>query len=504
MVMKNRNLQFLPALVLLLCVFSWVGAYGQITPSQDAYTTTATPTKNFGAATTLDVKSSETSYIQFNLASIPSGFTSTDITKATLKLYVDGITTAGSFNVDFVNGSWAEDTIDASNAPALGTTIAASVPLTKTDKNQYILVDITPAVQAWLSGTANDGIALVANSPLDASFDSKEATKTSHTAELDVVFSSSSGGGIAGINTASGSGLMGGGDSGTINLSLINTCSSKQILQWNGSAWACSNAGTGTITGVTAGAGLSGGGSGGNVTLGINTSVVPQLNTNNIFTGSQGVVGNLSVTTPSSGIHGGLGNFSSSGAGDSNSVTVSNGTGTTETFQSGGPNAFVPGTNAGDGGLRVAPGKNIFFGDSNASRLELDSSGNAFQPLAANGMAKAMFFYSPSGNGKFVHCFNSTLSGAAATTPPCGFSIIDNFSGDYILDLGFQIDDRFISATAASMNAGAVGACTDISFPCQNPAQLTPNRVEVTNTCVAGDGICNVEFIPTNFYLIVY
>jgi hypothetical protein len=236
MVMKNRKLQFLPALVLLLCVFSWVGAYGQITPSQDAYTTTATPTKNFGAATTLDVKSSETSYIQFNLASIPSGFTSTDITKATLKLYVDGITTAGSFNVDFVNGSWAEDTIDASNAPALGTTIAASVPLTKTDKNQYILVDITPAVQAWLSGTANDGIALVANSPLDASFDSKEATKTSHTAELDVVFSSSSGGGIAGINTASGSGLMGGGDSGTINLSLINTCSSKQILQWNGMA----------------------------------------------------------------------------------------------------------------------------------------------------------------------------------------------------------------------------------------------------------------------------
>jgi hypothetical protein len=49
-----------------------------------------------------------------------------------------------------------------------------------------------------------------------------------------------------------------------------------------------------------------------------------------------------------------------------------------------------------------------------------------------------------------------------------------------------------------------LGACTDISFPCQNPAQLTPSRVEVTNTCVAANGICNVEFIPTNFYLIVY
>jgi hypothetical protein len=441
--MKNRKLQFLPALVLLLCLFSWVGAYGQITPSQDAYTTNATPTKNFGAATTLDVESSATTYIQFNLASIPSGFTSADITKATLKLYVDGVTTAGSFNVDYVNGSWAEDTIDASNAPALGTTIVASVPLTTADKNQYILIDITPAVKAWLSGTANDGIALVANSPLDASFDSKEATKTSHTAELDVVFSSS-GGGIAGINTASGSGLTGGGDSGTLNLSLINTCSSKQILQWNGSAWACAHAGTGTITGVTAGTDLTGGGTGGTVTLNLNTTQVPQLNANNTFTGSQGVVGSLSVTTPVVGIHAGLGNFSSPGASDSNSVTVSNGTGTTETFQSGGPNAFVPGAQAGDGGLRVTPGKNIFFGDSTASRLKLDSSGNAFQPPTANGMVKALLLYSPSGNGRFVNCFNSTLSGAPATTPPCGFTVVDKFTGDWVFDLGFQVDDRFL------------------------------------------------------------
>ena len=78
--------------------------------------------------------------------------------------------------MDYVNGTWTESTIDASNAPALGTTIAASVPLTTKDKNQYILVDVTAAVQAWLSGTANDGIALVANSPLNASFDSKETT----------------------------------------------------------------------------------------------------------------------------------------------------------------------------------------------------------------------------------------------------------------------------------------------------------------------------------------
>ena len=39
------------------------------------------------------------------------------------------MTAAGSFNVDYVNGTWTESTITADNAPALGTTIAASVPL---------------------------------------------------------------------------------------------------------------------------------------------------------------------------------------------------------------------------------------------------------------------------------------------------------------------------------------------------------------------------------------
>jgi hypothetical protein len=64
---------------------------------------------------------------------------------------------------------------------------------------------------------------------------------------------------ITGVTTANGSGLSGGGNSGTLNLSLINTCTTKQILQWSGSAWACASPGTGTVTSVGSGAGLTGG-----------------------------------------------------------------------------------------------------------------------------------------------------------------------------------------------------------------------------------------------------
>lgn len=207
--MKNLKTRLRVINLLSLILLAWTAAaYGQLTPTGDAYTNTADPATNYGAKTLLDVESSQTTYIQFNLSSIPAGYTGATITKATLKLYANTVATAGSFNVDYINGTWTETTIDASNAPALGTTIAASVPLVTADKNQYILIDVTTAVQAWLNGTEpNDGIALVANSPLNANFDSKESATTSHAPELDIVFAS--GGTLTGVTTASGSGLIG-------------------------------------------------------------------------------------------------------------------------------------------------------------------------------------------------------------------------------------------------------------------------------------------------------
>ncbi len=281
---KAKKCQFLPALVLCLNFFAWTAAHAQVTPIGDSFINTATPTTNYGSKTLLDVDgATQTTYVQFNLASIPA---TTSVSQATLKLYVNSVTTAGSFNVDYVNGAWTESTIDASNAPPLGTTIASNVNVAATEKNQYILINLTSAVQAWLNGSeTNNGIALVANSSFNATFDSKENTTTSHPPELDIAFAGGSGT-ITGVTTAGGSGLMGGGTSGTLNLSLTKTCAANQVLQWTGSAWACSSAGTGSITGVTAGTALTGGGTSGNVTLNLDTSQVPLLAANNTFTGS--------------------------------------------------------------------------------------------------------------------------------------------------------------------------------------------------------------------------
>ena len=70
-----------------------------------------------------------------------------------------------------------------------------------------------------------------------------------------------------------GSGLTGGGTTGSVSVGLTTACAGGQVLQWSGSAWACSTPAAGTITGVTAGAGLSGGGTSGAITL-TNTGVL--------------------------------------------------------------------------------------------------------------------------------------------------------------------------------------------------------------------------------------
>jgi hypothetical protein len=98
MAMKSYRREILQLAVLALSLFA--RAYAQITPSGDSYTNTAAAPTNYGSKALLDVDgATQTPYIQLNLGSIPSGAT---VSRATLMLSGNGVTTAGSFNVDCV------------------------------------------------------------------------------------------------------------------------------------------------------------------------------------------------------------------------------------------------------------------------------------------------------------------------------------------------------------------------------------------------------------------
>ena len=72
--MNKLRMPLLSAVLVFTFGFGANLAHGQLTPSADAYTNTASPTTNYGTAATINVESaSQTGYIQFDLSAIPIG-----------------------------------------------------------------------------------------------------------------------------------------------------------------------------------------------------------------------------------------------------------------------------------------------------------------------------------------------------------------------------------------------------------------------------------------------
>lgn len=166
-------------------------ATAQAPPSADTFVSSNAPAKNFGSQPLLAVQSGTSSYVRFNLSGLPAGAT---VTTATVRLFVDAVSQAGSFDVYEIDQPWSENSLTFNSAPSLGVSASGGKPVTvsKSSLNQFVVVDITPLVQGWLSGTVpNNGlaIALAGGNAGSFGFDSKESEYTSHEPELEVTFS---------------------------------------------------------------------------------------------------------------------------------------------------------------------------------------------------------------------------------------------------------------------------------------------------------------------------
>jgi hypothetical protein len=220
---------------------------------------------------------------------------------------------------------------------------------------------------------------------------------------------------ITGITTASGSGLAGGGTTGTLSLSVpaagitnamlanskitlnantaggittpggmtlgdtytigLKTCSANQVLEYVGTAWTCSSAGTGTVTSVATGAGLTGGPITGSGTLSINTAVVPELGTANTFT-NQNTINNLVTINAANSTSPALAVTNTAGNGINISVPVG-GYGI-QISAPGGDGDGVIVENAGVFGVTAAGGYQggLFYGASGGTYSENDTDSN--------------------------------------------------------------------------------------------------------------------------------
>lgn len=159
-------------------------------PSADTFVSSLTPKANYGSSIILVVQQGANSYLQFNLSALPVG---AHVSKATLRLFVDGVLKSGSFDVYQLNAPWSENTLTYNTPPpvlGLSATGGNPVSVTSATMNQFLLIDITSTVQGWVGGgIANNGVALsVAGDGKGIfSFDSKESLLTGNGPELEIV-----------------------------------------------------------------------------------------------------------------------------------------------------------------------------------------------------------------------------------------------------------------------------------------------------------------------------
>jgi hypothetical protein len=243
---------------------------------------------------------------------------------------------------------------------------------------------------------------------------------------------------ITGVTTASDSGLTGGATTGTLDLGLTKACATNQGLRWNGSAWACSSAGTGTITSVTAGTDLTGGGASGNITLSLNTTATnalyARLAVANTFAPQQVIKGN-----------GGNAIIGDPGCGAGFS-----GIGLTSSTLSGCSNYTLIGKNSGDVYLNSTSKGYIHFRNGNSGSntyndlATIDNSGN----LTAAG---TVLGENPGGTGEGV-------KGTSANVGVYGVDDGASRTGFIFGDAGVWGDT---GAPADQGNAGVLGSADD-------------------------------------------
>jgi hypothetical protein len=146
----------------------------------DAQLNSAAPTTNYGVTPSLAVNSTNSVVLRYDLTDIlPTGVTSSQVSKARLIIFPNSVTTKGPFSIYALTAGFGEGTVTYANKPG----IAASAAATATISGAYdpIEIQVTSLVQGWIKdSTTNHGLEIIASGTTNFAIDSKENTGTSH------------------------------------------------------------------------------------------------------------------------------------------------------------------------------------------------------------------------------------------------------------------------------------------------------------------------------------
>lgn len=169
----------------------------------DTYVTSAATTANFGATATLNVGAGATSLLRFDLSTLPAGTKASNVSRATLVLYVNRVGVPGSLEVQTISGPWSESTVNAGSAPVISRNGGAPVVAVELAA-QFITLDVTAYLSASLAAGNSGSLGLALQGTADKPgatvfFDSKENLLTGRAARLDVALTGQGPSGPAGL-----------------------------------------------------------------------------------------------------------------------------------------------------------------------------------------------------------------------------------------------------------------------------------------------------------------
>ena len=155
----------------------------------DSYTYSSSTGSNYGGLPNIKVGPGMDGFIYFDTAVLPAGTVAADISKATLYLWVNTVSTAGALQISPASGSWTETGLTWNNMPTPpGSALATNLSISQS--GNFIIVDVTSQVQTWVTTPVhNYGLLIQPDSSATTtlvSLDSKEATLTSHPAFIDI------------------------------------------------------------------------------------------------------------------------------------------------------------------------------------------------------------------------------------------------------------------------------------------------------------------------------
>jgi hypothetical protein len=176
----------------------------------DASVSSARSSTNFGGLSNLYIGNGSTAFLRFDLGTLPTGTTASQIAHATLTVFVNRVNASGLVTLSPVTASWTESAITDETIPTIG---PPSGTFTVSTAGQFVTLDVTTIVQDWVTTPATDfGFALNSTSA-NLLLDSKENDETGHAASLDITITSEGAAGLQGVQGPQGiqgsAGLMG-------------------------------------------------------------------------------------------------------------------------------------------------------------------------------------------------------------------------------------------------------------------------------------------------------